>query len=605
MGRDYPMRIPETRAVIQRRSSGLFWGSEGGTLFATWQGTDSECLQLQGFPTMPAPATAPQNPHRYALIIGVNHYPDFPGEDLQGCVFDANAWYSLALQLGTPAENIVVLTASDDPLPTALLRAYEAPKSIKLGGANKASIVRELKAIINTVRGDSEAEGLIFYAGHGAHDATSLLLCPSDVQQAGEGYDNAISFAEILEYIGPGEQKGLTFVLDACYAGGAATSTGGAPTPSSRSLTRNPPAASFSKTYAAQHGALSSQVVILAASEADQEAYEYCLQTNLDHDRVVHGVLTTAVSELMRRWYPPQDAATMSVEYPISYATLVERSVRLASALAFEQTPNLSGPDGCQDWLAFRNTHGDTLTDAPTIPGRELSGDTTEVVIGDIHDSNGIFRGFYLSYDSSATAFWVDNIVTGETYTVVAPTFKIYQQTSYNNTTLAASWSSGGAVTKNLLFLMVQQPSAGSVNVGFIMKYGGHYVWIMTLELPAIQGGFSIAPGSMGSLMTTGESYPVVVNDEGQSFSQTKENIEQLPSGASRFYVSLVNNTSTNVGIMDYMSDGEMVWYRYYYRRSYLIKEVTIGGQNYTQKLVLQTQGSPLETTAYEAVDGS
>ncbi len=170
------------------------------------------------------------------------------------------------------------------------------------------------------------------------------MLCPSDVswEKRGDGavggLAHTVSFRALNEVFarlgGAGE---LTVVLDTCHAGGAA-SAGKA----GKALTLTGSAAS--EAGEADGEPLAGRV--LRASRRGEVAY----QTKLDGR--YRGLFSWAVSTAMEQWRATQDGD--GVRLDLGYGKLVETAGRLMSALWFDQTPELSGPEGVADLAVFQ-----------------------------------------------------------------------------------------------------------------------------------------------------------------------------------------------------------------------------------------------------------
>ena len=138
---------------------------------------------------------------RKALCVGINDYP-FDGNDLNGCVNDAEAWARLLIDgFGFPKEDVTVMLDRE---------------------ATKKKMLAALKALLADAR---PGDALVFTnSSHGSYvaerggdeESYDEILCPYDIK------DNHIVDDELRELFTelPSGSR-LTVVLDNCFSGTA------------------------------------------------------------------------------------------------------------------------------------------------------------------------------------------------------------------------------------------------------------------------------------------------------------------------------------------------------------------------------------------------
>ena len=154
---------------------------------------------------MTVPFRNPENPYRFALIIGNEDYSSFQiGLDRESnvdyAIADATAFKAYAINVfGVPEDNIIFLKNS---------RAVEMFNEID-----------KIKHVIRALNG--KAEVIFYYAGHGFPDEQTRepYLIPVDVTGTNLRFAVKINdlYKELTEY--PSER--ITVFLDACFSGGA------------------------------------------------------------------------------------------------------------------------------------------------------------------------------------------------------------------------------------------------------------------------------------------------------------------------------------------------------------------------------------------------
>lgn len=151
------------------------------------------------------PSGLKSNAHRYAVVIGNEDYhsqsPSLdPQVDVLYAVNDAVVFAQYAEQvLGYPKRNIFILT-----------------------NATKAKMSQEMTRLENMIDAEKgQAEVLFYYSGHGLPDAATKdpYLIPVDVD--GSIPSEGIALKSVYDRLSKFPSKRLTFVLDACFSGGA------------------------------------------------------------------------------------------------------------------------------------------------------------------------------------------------------------------------------------------------------------------------------------------------------------------------------------------------------------------------------------------------
>ncbi len=136
-----------------------------------------------------------QNPHDYALVVGIEKYASLP--EAQFALHDAKAMYAHLLAMGYPARNVVLLTGDD---------------------ASRASIVKDMTWLSNHARKDSTV--FFYYSGHGAPDPTTgeayLVPFDGDPQYLRDtGYPVKTLYAKLAAL----KAKRVFVALDSCFSG--------------------------------------------------------------------------------------------------------------------------------------------------------------------------------------------------------------------------------------------------------------------------------------------------------------------------------------------------------------------------------------------------
>ena len=134
-----------------------------------------------------------------AVCVGINVYP-IPGNDLKGCVNDANAWRAILVEeFDFPDSNVTVITDSD---------------------ATRQAMIDGLKGLIE---GSSSGDVLVFTnSSHGSYipdtsgdeETYDEVICPYDTRQEVLSDDDLRGILDAL----PAEVS-LTVISDSCHSG--------------------------------------------------------------------------------------------------------------------------------------------------------------------------------------------------------------------------------------------------------------------------------------------------------------------------------------------------------------------------------------------------
>jgi hypothetical protein len=134
-----------------------------------------------------------------ALCVGINDYP-IPGNDLMGCVNDANAWRALLVEeFGFPGTDVAVVTDAE---------------------ATRQAMIDALRGLIE---GSSSGDVLVFTnSSHGSYipdtsgdeETYDEVICPYDTQEEILSDDD---LREILDTLPEGVS--MTVISDSCHSG--------------------------------------------------------------------------------------------------------------------------------------------------------------------------------------------------------------------------------------------------------------------------------------------------------------------------------------------------------------------------------------------------
>lgn len=138
---------------------------------------------------------APRTPRYYALIVGVNEYPDPGISSLNNPVRDA------AILAKTLVDNYT----------------FEASDIIFLKNPNRGQLIDELDKLTRRITKNDNL--LIFYAGHGYFDSETEFgyWLPSDASAASTG--NWMANSQLKDYVAAIKSKHTLLIADACFGG--------------------------------------------------------------------------------------------------------------------------------------------------------------------------------------------------------------------------------------------------------------------------------------------------------------------------------------------------------------------------------------------------
>jgi len=138
--------------------------------------------------------------HRWALLVGVNHYTDAAISNLRVCASDVQAIYDLLIANGYESDRMRLLIAPGDP---------DYPPT-------RAEILSALTSVAQVA---DESDMLLFYfSGHGvAHDGKAYIL-PADIRYTAIA-DTAINLNRVKQIIQESAARAKVIILDACHSG--------------------------------------------------------------------------------------------------------------------------------------------------------------------------------------------------------------------------------------------------------------------------------------------------------------------------------------------------------------------------------------------------
>jgi|GEM_PF-203692 len=138
---------------------------------------------------------APRTPKYYALIVGVNEYPDAGISTLQNPIRDA-AMLAKALVEGY---------------------TFEAGNISFLKNPTRGQLIDELDRLTRTINKNDNL--LIFYAGHGYFDSDTEFgyWLPSDASASSTG--NWMANSQLKDYVAAIKSKHTLLIADACFGG--------------------------------------------------------------------------------------------------------------------------------------------------------------------------------------------------------------------------------------------------------------------------------------------------------------------------------------------------------------------------------------------------
>jgi hypothetical protein len=157
------------------------------------------------------------NPLHYAVVVGINHYPEL--DPLVSAVGDAQrfaAWLESEDGGGVPADNMRLLTVSNAQIPAGVARADATPKKTEIHNA-LYELAQTCKAHVDEHPADWEKTRLYVYvSGHGLAPVSTeaaLLMADAGPDWYGENFPCAsfVGWYQEAQYF-----KELVFFADCC-----------------------------------------------------------------------------------------------------------------------------------------------------------------------------------------------------------------------------------------------------------------------------------------------------------------------------------------------------------------------------------------------------
>jgi len=146
--------------------------------------------------------------NRYALVIGVQDYPDYNGDNSNDLSYPDDDADDMA----------TLLSAQGWTVKKRLISSSDA--SIDKDGSPTYSNIKEAIADLST---ESDATILVYYSGHGNSEDNTAYIIPYDgLTTSGTGYDIAkwITPATLSSWMEAVPAKNRVLILDSCYSGG-------------------------------------------------------------------------------------------------------------------------------------------------------------------------------------------------------------------------------------------------------------------------------------------------------------------------------------------------------------------------------------------------
>lgn len=127
--------------------------------------------------------------NKKALVVGINNYP---GNELDGCINDANEVAQLLSKNFDNTNNFEVIQKND------------------LNSKN------DLMKLIKRLFSNDDDIALLYFSGHGYHDEKDEYICTPDFSPEFPG----IKLSDILSEANNSKCKNKIIILDSCYSGG-------------------------------------------------------------------------------------------------------------------------------------------------------------------------------------------------------------------------------------------------------------------------------------------------------------------------------------------------------------------------------------------------
>jgi Caspase domain len=257
-----------------------------------------------------AQATGASN--TYVLLVGVDHYDNFAGDDLEGSVNDVSFLASYCLQtLRVPAANLRVLAS---PQPT--------PLAGQAGAATESEVTKGLAWLLEQAQREGTT-ALLAFSGHGAWSGAGALLCLEDTSQ--DFTRGVIRLRDLRAAVEKAGARGrFVAMLDCCHV------TAPARTPGLKMTTLPVPGMLRGAKVDKEDFDVSDRVML--AARPGMPAYQMCL------GQVWHGAMTFALVTTAKRW-----RASDGMSHG-SYKQVLKRAKAVLSALGVPQTLKMTSP---------------------------------------------------------------------------------------------------------------------------------------------------------------------------------------------------------------------------------------------------------------------
>ncbi|MEM7244920.1 MAG: caspase family protein [Acidobacteriota bacterium] len=263
----------------------------------------------------------------HAVLIGIRDYSRLdaslgqaPGtSDLPASPADVSDVHSLCTRVGIPARNIRVL--SDPPA-----RGRGGHDDAQPTTPTRAAICSAVRWLAERMREHPHGQSLIYFTGHGM-SSNGPVLCPQDIERAGDSYSNELPLRELGEILNEeAEGIGATTILDTCHS----------------SIIPNDVEPSSSSSTPFGVGALRSEDVLLAACQSDQQAAAIAV------DRRIRSAFTWSLMRVLDQF--ARVRLPRHVVIDISYREAVRRAGLLLQAFELDQRPAFSGRPRRRHW---------------------------------------------------------------------------------------------------------------------------------------------------------------------------------------------------------------------------------------------------------------
>ncbi|NUO09590.1 MAG: caspase family protein [Candidatus Brocadia sp.] len=256
-----------------------------------------------------------------AFCVGINDYP-YEGNDLNGCVNDANAWAELLTNnFGFPSSNVTIITDAE---------------------ATKSNIIAGIKELLADAKSD---DVLVFTnSSHGSYIADTSgdeptydeIICPYDIA------DNVVADDELRELF-DGLAKGvrLTVISDSCFSGTVTRAAvneiiPGFRTPDDRRVRFLNPALRGDKIVPDIWNARPKRSVKHPQSKMKELLISGCTDKEYSYDALIEGVYHGAMTYFALK-------AIRDANYKITYAQLLTRMRFMLDQAGYPQHPQLEG----------------------------------------------------------------------------------------------------------------------------------------------------------------------------------------------------------------------------------------------------------------------